>query len=69
VAFGELWGRTDIIVIEKSGGGEYTFSLGTLFSPSDVDFEPKLSKVGVDKVDSHNECVAIQEKKGTVVNV
>jgi hypothetical protein len=63
-------GRTDILAIEKLGGGkEYTFGLGTLFAPSDVDFEPKSSKVRVDKVDSHNECIAIRKGKGTVVNV
>jgi hypothetical protein len=58
-----------LLSLKNWGGGEYTFSLGTLFSPSDVDFEPKSSKVGVDKVDSHNECIAIREGKGTVVNV
>jgi hypothetical protein len=51
------------------GGGKYTFSLGTLPLPSDVDFEFKSSKVGVDKVDSCDKCIAIWEEKGTAVNI
>ncbi len=55
--------------LKNWGGGEYTFGLGTLFFPSDVDFKSESSKAGVDEVDSHDECIAIREWKGTVVEV
>jgi hypothetical protein len=55
--------------LKNWGGEEYTFNLGILSHPSNVDFESKLSKVGVDKVDSCDKCIAIREGKGIVLNI
>jgi hypothetical protein len=62
--------RTFVVVIEELGRRkEYTLGVETLSSPSNVDFKPESSNVGVYEIYSLSECIAIWEVKGTVINI
>ena len=59
-----------MIVLEELGRRkEYALGLGTLSFPSNVDFEPKSSKVREYEINFCSDCIAIWEGKGTVVNI
>jgi len=65
-----LWGRTCVVVLEELGRRkEYALGLGTLSFLSNMDFEPKSSKVGEYEIDFCSECIAIWDVKGTVIDI